>query len=166
MITQLLTLSRIDCCDGSDEPKGKCPSTCHQMGQGLREELQSKIQSIKSGIKIRNTRAEQGKIAIEAKKQELETRREELKKLEENKQKADQEKERLEKIEEVERSLLREKKALEREDAKAQETPAEEKPVTTDETTEDTTPVEEEETKEEDTFVDDDEVTDFKNEGT
>ena len=136
------------------------------MGKGLREELAAKIQSVKTGIKIRNTRAEQGRVAIEEKKKVLKEKQDALKLKEEEREKANQEKERLEKIEDVERNLLREKKQLEKAEQKAannEQEASEENSAATEPTTEDGNA---EEKKEEDVVEeDDDEIKFFKNEG-
>jgi protein kinase C substrate 80K-H len=101
-----------DCCDGSDEPKGKCPDNCYEIGKGLRDELKAKIKAMKAGIQIKNTRAQQGKKEIEAKKLELKEKKALKEQKEKEEEAAEKEKIRLEKIEKMEKELLREKKML------------------------------------------------------
>ena len=76
--------------------------------------LKSKIDTVKTGLKIKRERSEQAKAEFTVKKRELEQLKAQLEAKNKEKLVATAEKERLEKIEDVEKNLLREKKGLER----------------------------------------------------
>lgn len=42
-----------DCCDGSDESSGKCPSTCQEAGAEYRAALKAKSTNMKLGMKAK-----------------------------------------------------------------------------------------------------------------
>ena len=43
----------VDCCDGSDESPGKCPSTCDEAGTEYRAALKAKSTGMKLGLKAK-----------------------------------------------------------------------------------------------------------------
>ncbi|MCJ1425120.1 hypothetical protein MMC29_003008 [Sticta canariensis] len=43
-----------DCCDGSDEPPGRCMSTCLEAGAAARAELKAKAAAYAAGAKVRD----------------------------------------------------------------------------------------------------------------
>ena len=44
-----------DCCDGSDEPQGKCQNTCAEAAREHQQHQQELIQRYEKGLSIKNT---------------------------------------------------------------------------------------------------------------
>lgn len=72
-----------DCCDGSDENSGKCPTTCQEAGKEYRSALKAQATAMKIGLKAKEkyiSKAAVGKQQWQQELSKLQTEESELQK--------------------------------------------------------------------------------------